>query len=262
MHCWRAAQLDATSSLPAVNRDEEIERRRLSFGPVAALYDSVRPSYPEPAVRWMLGDTPVRVADLGAGTGIFSRVLARLGHDVVAVEPDEGMRSALLAHHPGFEVLEGSGEAIPLPDGSVDAVTAAQSFHWFDNPAAHAEIARVLRPGGHLCPLWNVRDESVEWVAELGRVAGLEDGTRHPEHESPAIQLGPQFGPADRALFEHATTLTRDQLLPLVQSRSQYIIATDAEKAEIEARIRQIAGGLPEAIELPYVTIAFRAARL
>ena len=245
-----------------MNRDEGIERRRLSFGPVAALYDSVRPSYPEPAVRWMLGDAPLQVADLGAGTGIFSRVLAGLGHDVVAVEPDEGMRSALLAHHPGFEVLEGSGEAIPLPDGSVDAVTAAQSFHWFDNPAAHAEIARVLRPGGHLCPLWNVRDESVEWVAELGHVAGLEDGTRHPEHESPAIELGPQYGPPERALFDHATSLRRDQLLPLVQSRSQYIIATDDEQAQMQARIRTIADGLPDTLELPYVTVAFRAARL
>lgn len=239
----------------------EIERRRLSFGSAAALYDSVRPSYPEAAVRWMLGDAPVRVADLGAGTGIFSRVLAGLGHDVVAVEPDPGMRAALLAHDPGFKVLDGSGEAIPLPDASVDAVTAAQSFHWFDNPGAHAEIARVVRPGGRLCPIWNVRDESLEWVAELGRAAGLSDGTRHPDHDNPAIELGPPFGPAEHALFEHSTRVTRDQLLTLVQSRSQYLIANEAERAEIDARIRAVADGLPETFDLPYVTLAFRATR-
>jgi SAM-dependent methyltransferase len=244
-----------------MSRQREIERRRLSFGSAAALYDSARPTYPAEAARWILGDEPVRVADLGAGTGIFSRVLAGLGHDVVAVEPDPGMRAAMLAHEPGFEVVEGSGEGIPLPDRSVDAVTAAQSFHWFDNAAAHAEIARVLRPGGHLGVVWNVRDESLEWVAELGRMAGLEDGTRNPDHLEP-IALPSAFAPAERGVFPHATTLTRDQLLLVVQTRSQYIIATDDEKADIRAAVDRIADGLPETFELPYVTIAFRAARL
>ena len=245
-----------------MTREEEIERRRLSFGPVAALYDSVRPSYPQDAVRWMLGEKPLRVADLGAGTGIFSRVLAGLGHDVVAVEPDPGMRAAMLAHEPDFEVREGSAEAIPLPDASVDAVTAAQSFHWFDNERAHAEIARVLRPGGHFCPLWNVRDESADWVAELGHVAGLEDGTRHPDHANEQIDLGERFGRAERALFTHSTTLSRSQLPVLVQSRSQYIIATDDQKAAMNAAVEAIAAELPETFELPYVTVAFRVERL
>jgi SAM-dependent methyltransferase len=241
-----------------VNREAEIERRRLSFGSAAALYDSARPSYPAEAARWILGDEPVRVADMGAGTGIFSRVLAGLGHEVVAVEPDPGMRAAMLAHDPAFEVVEGSGEAIPLPDRSVDAVTAAQSFHWFDNAAAHAEIARVLRPGGHLGVVWNVRDESLDWVAELGRTAGLEDGTRNPDHLEP-ITLPAAFAPAERGVFPHTTTLTRDQLLLVVQSRSQYIIATDDEKAEMKAAVGRIADGLPDTFELPYVAVAFRA---
>jgi SAM-dependent methyltransferase len=197
---------------------------------------------------------------VGAGTGIFSRVLAGLGHDVIAVEPDPGMREAMLARDPGFEVLAGSGEAIPLVDGSVDAVTAAQSFHWFDNAQSHAEIARVLRPGGLLCVAWNVRDESVEWGAELGRVAGLADGTRNPEHQEP-IRLPETFEPAEHAFFPHATTLTREQLLMVVQSRSQYLIASEAEKVDMTAAVRRIASGLPDTFELPYVTAVFRASR-
>ena len=205
---------------------------------------------------------PVRVADLGAGTGIFSRVLAGLGHRVVAVEPDAGMREALHARAPALEVLEGSGEAIPLPDASVDAVTAAQSFHWFDNAAAHAEIARVLRPGGHFCPLWNVRDESLEWVAELGRVAGLADGTRNPDHQTAAIVLPPAFAPAERKLFHHATVLDAGGLIDLVRSRSQYIVADAETRTQIDAAVLGITAGLPETFELPYVTSAFRAERL
>ena len=110
--------------------------------------------------------------------------------------------------------------------------------------------------------MWNVRDESLDWVAALGRAAGLEDGTRNPEHQNATIELGPRFTPAEHALFRHTTTLTRDQLLPLVQSRSQYIVATDDEKAVMNARIRQIADQLPETIELPYVTTAHRASLL
>src|SRR6266516_2596897 len=157
--------------------DELFQRRRSSFGAAADLYDRIRPSYPPEAVRWLLGDEPRRVVDLGAGTGIFSRVLASLGHEVLAIEPDEGMRAKLASTSPGVTALPGSAESIPLADESVDAVVAAQAYHWFDHDAAHAEIARVLRPGGVFGPVWNVRDESVDWVAELTRQASLDDGS-------------------------------------------------------------------------------------
>ena len=145
----------------AVPRDG---RRARSFGAVADLYDAVRPSYPPEAARWLLGERPCRVADLGAGTGIFTRVLVGLGHDVVAVEPDDEMRRKLGERAPAIQALAGSAEAIPLADASLDGVTAAQAHHWFDEPAAFAEIARVLRPGGVYGVLSNRRDESVEWV--------------------------------------------------------------------------------------------------
>ncbi len=238
-----------------------IERRRLSFGAVADLYDTIRPSYPPEAVRWQLGDAPRRIADLGAGTGIFTRLLAELGHDVVAVEPDPGMRRRLRERSPELEALAGSAEAIPLPSASLDAVTAAQSHHWFNHPGAHAEIARVLRPGGVFAPIWNLRDDTVAWVAELTRVARLEDDNVREERER-HTDFGPLFGPAEIAEFRHAVVYDAEALLALVRSRSRYLIASEAEQREVSDGVLALAGELPERFELPYVARAVRTTRL
>jgi SAM-dependent methyltransferase len=131
----------------------------------------------------MLGQTARDVVDLGAGTGIFSRLVASLGHRVTAIEPDPEMR-AQLATSDTIAVLDGSAKRIPLPDRSTGAVVAAQAFHWFDNHDARAEIARVLADGGVFAPIWNVRDESVEWVAELTRIIG--GGTAASARSTPA----------------------------------------------------------------------------
>src|SRR5690348_15696538 len=98
----------------------------LSFGSAAELYDRIRPSYPPAAVEWARGATPVRVVDLGAGTGILSRVIRALGHDVIPVEPDGAMRARLAGTTPGVTPLDGRAEHIPLPDEDVDAVMAGQ----------------------------------------------------------------------------------------------------------------------------------------
>ena len=114
----------------------------------------------------------VHVLDLAAGTGKLTVDLVARGAHVVAVEPISEMRAKL----EGVEVLDGTAEAIPLDDASVDVVTVGQAFHWFDAPAALAECARVLRPGGLLALLWNVRDETVGWVRELGQIKDEVDG--------------------------------------------------------------------------------------
>ncbi len=151
------------------------EARRTSFGTLvdATRYDELRPEYPLEAVTWLLGEParPLRVLDLAAGTGKLTRALRALGHEVVAVDPSEGMLAALLAagarDDPGVEVLRGTAEDVPLPDGCVDAVTVGQAWHWVRPGAAAAEVARVLRPGGALGLVWNARDVAVGWVAEL-----------------------------------------------------------------------------------------------
>jgi len=128
------------------------QRQALSFGTAADRYDRFRPTYPADAIAWALGERPLRIADIGAGTGILSRVLQRLGHEVVAVEPDEKMRGRLEEVSPGITALAGTAEEIPLPDRSVDAVVAGQAYHWFDTVRAHPEIARCSGRAG-LSPL-------------------------------------------------------------------------------------------------------------
>src|SRR3954471_16036477 len=139
-----------------------------AFGPAAADYERARPSYPPEAIEVLRRELAVgpglRVCDLAAGTGKLTRLLVATGADVVAVEPVPGMRAQLAEVLPEIEALDGTAEAIPLDDASVDAVTVAQAFHWFKFDEALAEIKRVLRPGGWVVILFNRRDERVDWV--------------------------------------------------------------------------------------------------
>ncbi|HEY4915702.1 MAG TPA: class I SAM-dependent methyltransferase, partial [Solirubrobacteraceae bacterium] len=115
------------------------------------------------------------VLDLGAGTGKFTRALVSRGLDVVAVEPLDEMREILQQQLPDVRALAGTAENIPLDDDSVDAVTVAQAWHWVDERRALPEVARVLRPGGELCLIWNRRDHSVAWMRRLSDVMGSSD---------------------------------------------------------------------------------------
>jgi SAM-dependent methyltransferase len=236
--------------------------RGLSFGPSADLYDSIRPTYPPDALRWALGPAAQTVLDLGAGTGILTRVVRGLGHEVIPVEPDEGMRAALRRTTPGVEPLDGRAEAIPAPQAGVDAVVAGQAYHWFDPEATHREVARVLRDGGVFAPVWNVRDHDVAWVRELTVIA--EDARDHDGgvfNGEIGHDFGPEFGPVERAHFRHQVPMTADRLVKLVASRSYYITATPEQRVEIETRVRELAATLPETFPLPYVTVAYRARR-
>ena len=130
---------------------EQDERLRFSFGAAAAAYAEHRPDYARAAVRWALERAPgPRVLDLGAGTGKLTAVMAALGADVIAVEPDPAMLAELRRALPDVRALPGRAEAIPLPDASVDAVLVGDALHWFDMAVAGPEIARVLVPGGIL----------------------------------------------------------------------------------------------------------------
>ena len=132
----------------------------VGFARAAGEYERGRPGYPHAALTWLADRLALRagrvVLDLAAGTGALTRDLLTTGAEVIAVEPVAEMRSAL---PPGARVLDGTAEAIPVPDATVDAVTVAQAFHWFDGPRALGEIHRVLRPGGSLALVWNRREE-------------------------------------------------------------------------------------------------------
>lgn len=235
--------------------------QRLSFGTAAAHYDNIRPTYAAEAVAWLLGEEPRRVVDLGAGTGIFSRMLTTAGHEVIAVEPDPLMRDRLVAVSPGITAVAGSAEDIPLPGGSVDAVAAAQAYHWFDRQLAHPEIARVLRPRGVIGPIWNIRDESVRWLAALGRAASLEDGTTGMRFWHGMPDAGPWFGTWERGEFRHTLSYSPNQLLDLVHSRSTWLAGDEETRRRIDDGVSAVIAELPDPVEVPYITIAYRATR-
>jgi SAM-dependent methyltransferase len=244
--------------------------RAASFGSAADLYDSVRPTYPADAVAWAfesLGVGRWRVADIGAGTGIMTRVLARLGLDVVAVEPDELMRQRLMATTPDVEAVPGAAEDLPFADGTLDAAIAAQSYHWFDHERAHAELARAIRPGGVFAAIWNERDESVPWVNDYSHIV---EGDRGP-NDVPADgdhypNYGELFTPAEERLFHHESTQTPDGLIALLRSRSYYLTASPERKAALDSGVRELTERHPDLagraeFALPYVTRVFRAVR-
>ncbi len=241
-----------------------LKRRATSFGPSADLYDRVRPEYPAEAIIWLVGEATARVIDLGAGTGKVTRELVSAGHDVTAIEPDEQMRAAFARAFPEITALPGSAESIPVGKASVDAVVAGQAFHWFDLDLALPEIARVLRPFGVLGVAWNVRDESVPWILEFGRIVNGGDGTTDLPDEDE--DFGPLFGPVARREFRHADLLAVDDVVDLAASRSHTITLPDAERRALLDEIRALAGSEYERstdglLRMDYVTVCLRASR-
>ena len=148
------------------------EEHAAAFDRAADVYDAARPGYPAEAVAWLADGISGPVLDLGAGTGKLTAELVALGLDVTAVDPSRQMLRVLGERLPGVEALAGTAERLPLGDASVDLVVAAQAWHWVDESLAVPEVARVVRPGGRLGLVWNDRDESVDWVRELGELMG------------------------------------------------------------------------------------------
>ena len=237
--------------------------RAVSFGAVADVYERARPGYPDDAVRWLAGQVPVDVVDVGAGTGKLTRSLVAHGHRVTAVEPLEAMLEQLRAAAPSATAVVGSAESIPLPDGSADVVTAAQAFHWFDQPVALREIARVLRPGGRIALVWNARDDREEWVAEftdtiVGRSVFREGGVLAA---TASIDESGLYGPVERATFDHVQTLGRSELVELVRSRSDCAVLSEEERRPVLEHVEALfdAHATDGTLAMPYVTECFRA---
>ncbi|MFG2891141.1 class I SAM-dependent methyltransferase [Streptomyces sp. NPDC048248] len=248
-----------------------------SFGAAAAAYAEHRPDYAQAAVRWALEPAPgPRVLDLGAGTGKLTATLVALGAEVIAVEPDPAMLTELRRALPTVRALTGSAEAIPLPDGSVDAVLAGNAMHWFDMAAAGPEIARVLAPGGILAGLWNVMDDRVEWVAGLARISGSAaigpcDTPTSWRAETADMHLSKtdvaaRFGSPKQAEFPHGQDRTADSLLATIATRAGMLVMPEQERETVLGRIRAFLGSRPETADgeftLPMLTAVLRVRRL
>ncbi len=219
----------------------------------ADTYEQARPGYSDAAVaqladgiRLAPGDT---VVDIGAGTGKLTRALTGYGAHLVAVEPVAAMREIFAAVLPGVPVLGATAEALPLRTGSVAAVVVGQAFHWFDAPAALAEMHRVLRPGGRLGLVWNVRDESVDWVAALTRLIDshvgsgptFRSGAWHRAFDSTSL-----FGPLHAATFPNEQRVDVDGVLARVASISYIAALPQAERRRVADQVRVLLAGHPD----------------
>lgn len=245
-----------------VTRVDERRRNELAsaFGGVADAYARSRPSYPVEAVRWMVGTTPRRVLDLGAGTGLLTEVLMADGHRVLAVDPSVEMLAHVAKRLPGA-VVAGCAEQVPVRDRVFDAVVVGSAFHWFDQDLAVPEIARVLRPGGVVAVAWNLRDESVPWVRRLGRLMGAET---HQEDPSAALGLSGAFRPVEREGFRSWQRLDRQGLIDLTLSRSYVATLGDRERERVLADVAELydaSRGDTLGLQMPYRTVCLRAER-
>ena len=230
-----------------------------SFGGVADAYDRGRPTYPREAAAWLVGDQPVTVLELGAGTGKLTETLVELGHDVHATEPDEQMLALLEQRLPDVRTSQASAEEIPAPDASYDVVVSAQAFHWFDLARALPEIARVLKPGGRLALVWNQRDERIPWVRRLGAIIGTQDQLREPAE---ALVASSRFGFVEDSVFRHWQVVDRESIQDLVLSRSNVAVLDEegraAKLAEVVAFYDDYGRGM-DGMQLPYEARCFRA---
>lgn len=223
--------------------------RARSFDAWATEYDRFRPSYPDELfhlIRRRLG-LPGRplVADLGAGTGRATLAMAALGWRVTAVEPGRPMLDVLRARATAegllVAMLQASAEATGLDPGSVDLVTAAQAFHWFDAALAVPEIARILRPGGGVALFWNVRDRErspflADYAELLERYTGAADGPRYEQRgrELTRAALGGStaFEAPELLTLSNDLTMTAAQFDGLVFTASYVRAALDPAAQE------------------------------
>jgi SAM-dependent methyltransferase len=238
------------------------------FAVASDAYERARPDYPRAAIEFLAERLDLRAGrrllDLAAGTGKLTRQLVDTGVEIVAVEPIAPMRAHLSALLPGLDVRPGVAERIPLGDGSVDAVTVAQAFHWFRADAALPEIHRVLRPDGALALVWNTRDERDGLQRALTEVLeGLERGTprRSGVDAEAVLAASPLFGAVEAVRFPHFQELDEQGFVERTLSISFVASSPEEVRNPIERRLRDLAAGLPRPIVLPYVTEVYVAPR-
>jgi SAM-dependent methyltransferase len=249
----------------------------MSFGAIAEDYDRLRSGPAEAAVDWLLPPGCQVAVDLGAGTGLLTRALARKVPRVVAVEPDERMAAVLRARAaetglPGIEVLRGTGEAIPLPDASADGVFVSSAWHWMDPDRAPREVARVLRDGGRLGVIWTSRDRDTDWVREadafrrIGWQAGPDGGDEDPSRRRrrEVTLPGELFGDVAAASFTFTRRMTVDDVIGLLATYSGAITASPQQREDALAAARALLDQRfpgAEQIDVPMRSLCFRADR-
>jgi len=243
------------------------------FDRAADSYERGRPDYAAAAVRFVAAELGLRrgrtVVDLGCGTGKLTRALLPFGAAVVGVEPTGGMRRVFERELPTTIVLDGVAEAIPLPDGFADAVVAAQAFHWFRPRPSLREIRRVLRRGGGLGLLWNVRLATTPVSRRINELLHRrrEMAARAPGRPWKAVfaEGGHGFGRLRRRRFAHQQVVDGATLVERVLSVSVVASLRPSARREVAEEVRRIladegvAAGDP--VRIPYRTEVYVARR-
>jgi SAM-dependent methyltransferase len=225
---------------------------KVGFSRSADAYERSRPGYPDEAVEHFVSRLPAgaRVLDLAAGTGKLTRPLVASGLEVVAVEPVAEMRAALPSD---VRALEGTAEAIPLPNGYVDAASVGQAFHWFDGERALPEIHRVLRGDGVLGLLWNRRREDDAVNREISAILAphRRDTPAHSlDRWRASFEKTGLFGPFEERIFTNMQTLDADGMAGRIGSISFIAALDDDERARVLERARALAGD--GTVAIPY----------
>ncbi len=225
-------------------------------------YDRVRPGYPADSARWLIPPGATDAADIGAGTGKFTALLAERGLRTVAVDPSADMLDQLRRALPGVDAVEGTAEHTGLDSAAFDLVTVAQAWHWCDPQLASAETARILRPHGVLGLIWNQLDTSVPWVHRLSRIMHAGDVLK--PHFKPAV--GVEFTGLESHLTRWEDPVTPEDIKELTKSRSYYLAASDATRAKVMGNLdwylhEHLGHPRGEALRLPYLTQTWRAVR-
>ncbi|GLX69280.1 class I SAM-dependent methyltransferase [Paenibacillus glycanilyticus] len=221
-------------------------------------YVKYRPSYSEAVIQYLyhtVGFTASsRIADIGAGTGIFTRLLLEQGSEVVAVEPNADMRQAAVdqsSGNPKFRAESGSAEETGLADHSVDYIVCAQSFHWFDRAAAKAEFNRILKPGGKVVLIWNSRITTgtpfLEGYDLLLRTYGIDyEQVGHKNISEDALTPFFKDGGLHKATFPLEQRLNYEQLQGRMSSSSYVPLPGHPNYEPLMEQLRQLFGSTEE----------------
>ena len=261
--------------LRSMGQDENIAILSRSFGEVADEYNRLRSGPSGEALDWLLPDDATDVLEIGAGTGILTRLLAERVRHLTAVEPDDRMRAVLAAADSRVELLAGQAEEIPADSSSFDVVIAQSAWHWVDESRAVPEVARVLRPGGRLSIVWTGPNRTVDWVRSLwagGIIFSPEekadqDGHRKRRHvvNVDAGGVNPFVEPETK-LFRWTKPMTKADLVALSATYSAVITMEDnARREHLDAMTRFLDEYEPfaglDVIDVPMRSYCWRATK-